>query len=437
MKQNNVCIIGLGYIGLTLAVTLAEKDFQVFGIEKNIEKLEQLKKGKPHFYEKGLNQALLKHKDKNLCLFDKIPDKEINTFIIAVGTPVDKTTKMPQMEYIKGAVNAISPYLRDGQLIVLRSTVPVGVTRNIVLPMLKQKNVCLSFCPERTAEGKALIELKELPQIIGALDQDSMIRSVEIFSRITPLIVKVSSLEAAEIIKLLDNSYRDLNFAYANQVALLCKDLNLDADEVIRSANSGYNRTNISLPGFVGKRFISQPGFVGGACLEKDPYILDNLVNSNYSLIKIAREINEGLPVHVLERIKKHLTETRISEAKIFISGFAFKGQPETDDLRGSSTIDLLNLLKKSEIKNIYGHDFVVKQEDIRKLGIEPCSIEQGFANADIAVFMNNHKFYQDIDIESLVRKMKQGAFLFDGWQLFSNKIKNIDIKYESLGFKK
>ncbi len=432
MKFNNICIIGLGYIGLTLAVTLAKRGFNVSGIEKDLEKLEQLKKGKPHFYEKGLAELLIKHKEKNLELFDKIPsNKKIDTFIVAVGTPIDKVTKMPKMEYVKKAVGEIVPYLREGQLIILRSTVPVGVTRNIVLPILKKKcqNVCLSFCPERTVEGKAIMELSYLPQIIGALNEQSMLHSVEIFSRITPSIVRVSSLEAAEIIKLVDNSYRDLTFAYANEIALICKELNLDAGEVIESANSGYARTN-----------ISRPGFVGGVCLEKDPYILNNLVDSDHSLIKVAREINESLPVHVLERIKKHLKEENRSfkKSKIFISGFAFKGQPETDDLRGSPTIDLLELLKKSQIKNIYGHDFIVKQENIKGLGVEPCSVERGFTDADIAVFMNNHKSYENLKIKNLVKKMKKGALLFDGWQLFSKKLRNINyIKYESIGFKK
>lgn len=432
MKINNICIIGLGYIGLTLAVTLAEKGFQVFGVEKDLKKLEQFKNGKPHFYEKGLAELLIKHKDKNLYLFEKIPEnKNIDAFIIAVGTPVDKNTKVPKMEYIKDAVKGILPNLKEGQLIILRSTVPIGTSRNIVLPMLKEKcqNVCLSFCPERTAEGKALIELKELPQIIGALNEQSMLGSVEIFSRVTSLIVKASSLEAAEIIKLIDNSYRDLTFAYANQIALICKNLNLNAKEIITSANKDYERNNIPLP-----------GFVGGICLKKDPYILDNSVNSYYSLIKIAREINESLPFHVLESIKKHLKEQSKSfeNSKIFISGFAFKGRPETDDLRGSPALDLLELMKKSQIGDIYGHDFIVKQKDIKRLGVEPCSLEQGFDGADIVVFMNNHNNYEDIDINKLVKKAKKDIFIFDGWQLFADKLKNNNyINYESIGFKK
>lgn len=433
MRLNNICVIGLGYVGLTLAVTLAESGFEVFGVERDKEKLEQLRRGEPHFREKGLAELLQKYQGKNLHLFGEIPsDKKIDVFIIAVSTPVDKITKEPRIEYIERAVNEIIPHLEEGQLIVLRSTIPVGISRKLVLPKLRERcqNFYLSFCPERTAEGKALIELKRLPQVIGALNEESMFRSVELFSRVTSTIIKVSSLEAAEMIKLIDNTYRDLHFAFSNQVALICKDLNLDADEIIKAANFGYERNNIACP-----------GYVGGTCLEKDPYILIHSAHSNCGFIRKGREVNENLPLHTLERVKGHLSKDKnspLGEVKVFISGLAFKGDPETDDLRGSPSVTLLNLLKNEGIQNIYGHDFVVQEEYINKLGVKPCSLNMGFEGADVVIFMNNHRSYQDINIENLIRKMKKGGLFFDGWQLFGSAIKlNNHIKYESLGFKK
>lgn len=438
MEPKNICIIGMGFIGTTLAAVLAEAGFNVFGVEKDKGKLEGLKKGNPNFHEDGLAEILLRQVGKGLHLFETIPvDKTIDVFIISVATPVDQKTKIANLDYVKNAITDLLLCLKDGQLVILRSTVPVGTSRNIIFPMLQQKcqNVLLSFCPERTIEGKALVELKTLPQIVGAINQESMDVSVKLFSKISPSIIKTSSLEGAEIVKLINNSYRDFSFAYANQIALICKNLGLDAREVIETANFGYTRSNIAQPGFVGG---GKMGFVGGVCLEKDPYILINSSGLNGGLIKAAREINEGLIPHVFEIIKNSIEEQSFPNAKIFISGFAFKGHPATDDLRGSPAIQLLNLLKEAQAKNIYGHDFVVKSQELEKLGVKPCSIEEGLKDADAAVFMNNHKEYQDIDIQKLAEIMKTKALLFDGWQLFDEKLKNINsINYESIGLKR
>lgn len=439
MEIKNICVIGMGFIGTTLAAVLAEAGFLVYGIEKDREKLEKLKQAKPHFHENGLPEVLVDQLGKNLFLFESIPnDKKIDAFIISVATPVDKDTKKPNLDFVKSAVNDLLPHLKDGQLVILRSTVSVGTSRNIILPMLREKckNVCLSFCPERTIEGKALEELKTLPQIISGIDEKSAELSAQLFSVITPAIVKTSSLESAEIIKLINNSYRDFNFAFANQVAIICKNLGLDAKEVVESANFGYKRSNVLQPGFVAG---NKAGFVGGVCLEKDPYILIASSGMDGGLIKAAREVNEGLVKRVFERVEEHLRQSNIPQdkARIFISGFAFKGHPETDDMRGSPALQLLGFLKNSEIKDIFGHDFVVRQEDIEKLGIKFCSIEEGFKEADVLIFMNNHKKYNEISVRELAEGMKDGALLFDGWQLFSDKLKNVNINYESIGFRK
>ncbi|MDP3883005.1 MAG: nucleotide sugar dehydrogenase [Candidatus Staskawiczbacteria bacterium] len=439
MEIKNICVIGMGFIGTTLAAVLAEAGFVVFGVEKDKEKLELLKQAKPHFHENGLPEVLADQLNKNLFIFDKIPEgRKIDAFVISVATPVDEETKKPDLSHVKSAVQDLLPYLEEGQLVMLRSTVPVGTTRKIVLQILQEKcqNVRLSFCPERTVEGRALEELKTLPQIIGALNEESGNLSSKIFSQITPAIVRTSSLEAAEIIKLINNSYRDFNFAFANQTALICKSLGLDANEVVEAANFGYNRSNVLHAGFVAS---GKAGFVGGVCLEKDPYILSNSSNADTSLIKAARELNQGLVKHVFERAVAHLKEKNIylENANIFISGFAFKGRPETDDMRGSPAIQLLDFFKKSGVKEMHGHDFVVKPKNIEKLGVKVCSLEDAFKVADVLVFMNNHKGYNDISIGSLAKNMKEDALLFDGWQIFSDKLRDSNINYESIGFKK
>jgi len=430
MKINTVCVIGLGYVGLTLATILAKSGFEVFGIEKDKKKLSLLKKRKPHFHEKGLAELLKKTEGKQLHLLQNIPsNKRIDCFIIAVSTPVDEITKEPKIDSIIAATEEIAPYVTSGQLVVLRSTIPVGATRKIVLPILKKRSehFLLSFCPERTAEGKALEELKTLPQVVGGLDQASTDASVELFSKISPLIVGVSSLEAAEIVKLVNNSYRDLVFAYANQVAFICKSLGLNAKEVIDAANLGYPRSD-----------VKSPGVVGGFCLEKDPHILMKSAKYDVSLIKAAKELNESVVGHILHAVQRHLKARGkdSTTARVFICGFAFKGEPETDDLRSSQAIKLLKLLKDKGFSNIYGHDPLVTKKLLRGLGIRPVSIGAGFKDADVAIFMNNHKSYSGLKIEPLSKKMRKGGLIFDGWHMFYDQLWDSNyVKYESLGF--
>ena len=430
MKINTVCVIGLGYVGLTLAAILAKSGFEVFGIEKDERKLSLLKKGRPHFHENGLAELIKRTEGKRLHLLRDIPrNKRIDCFIIAVSTPVDEITKEPKIDYIIAATREIAPYVTSGQLVVLRSTIPVGATRNVVLPILKKrsKNFFLSFCPERTAEGRALEELKTLPQVVGGLDQASTDASVELFSKISPLIVAVNSLEAAEIVKLVNNSYRDLVFAYANQVALICKSLGINAKEVIDAANLGYPRSD-----------VKSPGVVGGFCLEKDPHILMKSAKCDVSLIKAAKELNESVVGHILQAVQRHLkTWGKISKtSKVFICGFAFKGEPETDDIRSSQTIKLLKLLKDKGFSNIYGHDSIVTKKILKGLGARPVSIEAGFKDADVVIFMNNHKSYSGLKIEPLSKKMRKGGLIFDGWQMFYDQLGDSNyVTYESLGF--
>lgn len=434
MRIKNICVIGLGYVGLTLAVVLAEKGFKVLSIERSKDILDILRQGRAHFYEKGLDFLLKKYLNKSLFLFESIPTTEtINAYIIAVGTPIDDNKK-PNLEYIIETVKEISKNLKDEQIIILRSTVPIGTCREIVLPILKETNrrFYLAFCPERTTEGKALEELRTLPQIIGGLDEESVDRATDIFRKVTCTTIEVDSLENAEMNKIMDNTYRDLIFAYANEMSLICKKLGLDGNKVIEAANLGYPRTNIPIP-----------GFVGGTCLLKDPWIFVDCVQQkiNYTpkLASSARLINEGLPNHVFERIKKYLENKKLNnkEVKIFITGLTFKGNPDNDDLRGSTSIDLINKLLAEGFKNISAHDFNIREDRIKELNVAPNNLEEGFAGADIVLIMNNNYRYKDLDIESLIKKMNQGALFFDSWYIYDPKlIKELNwVCYESLGY--
>lgn len=437
MKNKNVCIIGMGYVGLTLALVSAKRGFNVCGIEREPKILESLGNGKPHFYEKGLASLLAEVRGGRIYFSSSIPaDTQFDIFIIAVGTPLDRERQKPVLDFLRAAVKDIAAHMREDALVILRSTVPVGTTRNMASTLLTLKGpgrFFLAYCPERTVEGKALEELTYLPQVIGGIDEESVSRATDFFREITDTVVPLSSLEAAEAAKLLDNSYRDLRFAFANEIALFAKSMGLNAAEVIRAVNFKYPRND-----------IPSPGFAGGPCLEKDPYILLDSVKavSGYApeLIRVARQVNEKLPGEAARRVKAYLADASkdIAVAKIFICGFAFKGRPETDDIRGSPAAELVRILKENGANNVYGHDFVVSPEAIGRLGVKPCDLEDGFRSADCLVLMNNHKGYETLKFDSCFKLMNNSAFVFDGWHLFDpvGLKRYPHIKYEGLGSK-
>lgn len=434
MRAYKVCICGVGYVGLTLAAVMAEKGYEVAGVEIRPDVVDRLSRGEPHFHETGLRELLGKHINKNLRIYSTVPDEVFDAYVITVGTPLKKGAKEPELEYIRRAACEISKHLTNGCLVILRSTVSIGTSRNVVLPALQNgcRDIHLAFCPERTLEGKALEELKYLPQIIGGLDQDSAEMAEDIFRNITPTVIKVSSLETAEMIKLMDNSYRDTSFAFANEVAAICEHAGIDAHEVIKWGKFNYPRTNIPVP-----------GYVGGACLEKDPHILvHSMEKCGYipKLIKQSREIHEQLPAATVERVAGLLGQCgkKLGDCKIFLTGLAFKGEPETDDLRGSPALIFIEALQKSGVGRLQAHDFIVKDEAINALGVEPATVQVGFSGADAVIIANNHNGYKQLDINGLVSTMKKPAILYDSWRLLDKAMfaAEKDVIYEGLGFR-
>jgi UDP-N-acetyl-D-mannosaminuronic acid dehydrogenase len=253
--------------------------------------------------------------------------------------------------------------------------------------------------------------MRSLPQIIGGLDERSADRAEALFRRVTDRIVRVSSLEAAEMIKLINNTYRDLTFAFGNEVALIAERLGLGAQELIHAANVDYPRSN-----------VARPGFVGGPCLEKDALILlDSLHQLDFRprVIEEARKLNRDLPDHVARRIIGRLAELRGSTAglRALVTGFAFKGRPATEDVRGSAAVPLMKQLQAAGIE-VYGHDFCTPEKVIADLGARACTLEEGFAGADAVVIMNNHPGYLEAPLPALARLLRRPAVLFDAWSL-------------------
>lgn len=438
LYNKQVCVIGMGYVGLTLALTFSDLGFKVVGIEKREKVIKNLEEGKAHFHESGLNQILKRELGKGFRFLTSMESSISDVYIIAVGTPVN-IGKRPDFTSLEEISEKLSIILKRGDLVILRSTVSPGTTRNFVIPILEAgsglkagEDFYVSFAPERTIEGNALEELKTLPQVIGGINQESSAQTAKLFKKLNSQVVSVGSLEAAEMVKLANNLCRDVNFAFANELALICDKFNLDAHEVVNAANFGYPRDRIALP---------SPG-VGGYCLTKDPYILTDAAEKNgYSpqLLNIARNINEYMPHYVVSQIEKFLkiSGKKIGQTKFYLLGMAFKGRPETSDIRFSPAIDVLNILRSRGAKNLHCYDAVVSKEEINDLGANFSDFREGFEGADCILLMNNHQALAELDILDYLECVNKPAMLLDSWRIFSpEKILKIDgIKYSNLGF--
>jgi nucleotide sugar dehydrogenase len=358
---------------------------------------------------------------KNLFVSNEIPE-DGDVYIISVGTPViyENGKKKPILTYLDDACNKIGTKIRRGNLIILRSTVPIGTCRNFVKEKLEEvsglkcgPDFQLAFAPERTAEGKALRELRSLPQIIGAFDTDSLEATSAIFRDITPTIIKVESLEAAEMAKLINNTFRDYVFAYSNQIAMIGSKYNINVVDVIKAANEGYPRDPVPLP---------SPG-VGGPCLTKDPHIFSSVIeqfNFDINIFTGSRAINESMHDHVFNSVMDMLKVSgkKVADCNILICGLAFKGNPETGDIRNSSAVEIAELFK-GKVQGIYGYDPVTMTEEIEQYGIKAVSIPEGFKNMDVVLFLNNHKQFEKVNIFDMVRQMCDKPIIYDGWNMF------------------
>ena len=419
--HRDITVVGMGYVGLTLAIVMADSGFNIIGVESDQTRLDLLKKGKSYIHENGLTEILKENVNKNLNFKSEINHSDV--FIISVGTPVSKNTSNnfePNLSYLKKSCEQVGANIKHGNLVILRSTVPVGTTRNIAKIILEKTSglVCgidfhLSFAPERTAEGSALKELRSLPQIIGGYNNDSVNATSAIFRDITSTIVTVESLEEAEMAKLINNSFRDYIFAFSNQVAKLSAKFNINAYKLISNSNKGYVRDTVPYP---------SPG-VGGPCLTKDPYIFSYVAKKasmDNDFFSNSRVINESMHSFVYTRITKALkiVNKNLKDINILFCGLAFKGNPETGDIRDSSSLEIAKLFRGKN-SNLYGYDEVATKDEINSEGFIFHDINLGFEKFDVILFLNNHKNFEKINEFEMVRSMNDNPIIFDGWNLF------------------
>lgn len=434
--QHKVAVFGMGYVGLTLAVSLANRGHQVTGVDVRPELVAQLASGRPHVHEPGLKEMLRVNLSRQQIDFDtSLGGHRQSVYIIAVGTPLDAASK-PDLAALNNVVDAIGVLLKRGDQVMLRSTVPMGTTRKFVVPRLEALSGLragdefhLAFAPERTIEGRAMHELRTLPQVIGGLTPGCVRQAAQFWSTLTPSVVQVASLEASELVKLANNTFRDLSFAFANELALLADQANVDAFDLIRAANEGYPRNPIPLP---------SPG-VGGYCLTKDPILFGagpDGPRQGVTLGRAGRAVNERAalyPVEVVERFARRTGKT-LTDMSVLIVGAAFKGEPETSDMRGAVSIDVANALH-GRVGRLLAWDAVVTPQTLTQHGFKPVSsLDEGIAQADVVLILNNHRL--NVDAEAY-QKETSPRLIFDGWhQLDAGEIEKIPgVTYATMGY--
>lgn len=420
VRFKHIGIVGLGYVGLTLALILADHGFQVRGMDVNLRVRSSLRRGRPHFYEVGLGELLHDHLRGNFEVVDAFDRGECDMYVIAVGTPVDERNH-PRTAALERASASVGRVLKQGDAVILRSTVPVGTTRGVVIPILEKisglvagRDFYVAFAPERTAEGKALEELRRLPQVIGGIDRVSAEVAMNVFNSFTSHSIIVATLEEAEMVKLINNTYRDVTFAFSNELALLCHRWGIDTQRVIEAANRDYERGRVPLP---------SPG-VGGYCLKKDPfiYIASGRKQGIVPLLAVrARQVSEEMVAFLSARIRAFLRERgKIGrQAKICFIGVAFKGDPVTSDVRGSTTLDLATALK-SRRRRLVGYDPAVDRRDLVGSDIRMArDVRAAIRGADIVAVMNNNPAFKTLPLRRLLSSARRPALFVDAWGLY------------------
>lgn len=410
-KEVELAVIGLGRVGLPLALAFASKGLRVMGVEKNPKLGEKIQNAESPFVEEGIQKLLKEETQKGrFSVVSSISQASgAEVILITVGTPLTPDLR-PDLIQLNEVLHELCQNPVEGKLFVLRSTVPPGTTEGVVLELLREKakKFYLAYCPERILEGKALKELETLPEIVGGIDRESSEAATELLKLLNPQkkILRTAP-KVAELAKLFTNIYRYVNFALSNQFALVCEYYGVDAYEAIRVANEGYARSNIPLP-----------GPAGGPCLYKDGYMLNYTPFIDF--IKAAWHLNESLPLYLAERMRRELGS--LLGKKVALLGLAFKA--DVDDDRDSPAVKLLNTLKAMGCK-VHAHDPFLK----------PTPLEEVLSNADAVVLAVNHTSFKNLREEDISRLAKPNCLVVDCWGWFNpSRVKEVGLRYLGLG---
>jgi UDP-N-acetyl-D-mannosaminuronic acid dehydrogenase len=377
-KPDIVVVGGCGRVGLPLGIAFADAGLSVVLYDVDHVAVDRVRAGKMPFEEPGAQELLgpLLADGVLAPTVDPAVISDAEHVIIVIGTPVDEHLN-PDLKCVTRAIDGLLEHLRDGQHVVLRSTVYPGVTAMVEKHIADAGlDLDVSFCPERIAEGKALVELRELPQIVSGRTERAVKRSEALFGHLTQKIVHLG-VEEAELAKLFTNTWRYIKFAAANQMFMIANDYGLDFERIRSALSESYPRAT-DLPG---------PGFAAGPCLLKDTMQLAAFHENNFALGHASMIINEGLPLYVVGRLERRFD---LSTMTVGILGMAFKG--ESDDMRSSLSYKLKRLLRFKAARVLCTDPFVRDDQDLEPL-------ESVLAHSDVLLIGAPHKAYADLDV--------------------------------------
>ena len=427
-----ICVIGLGQVGLPTALTFCQSGFDVTGHDINKDLLSSLNQSKAPFEEKGLEELLTS------CItsgrFHTISDveesvKTNDVIIVCVATPLTSSV-MPDLSYLEKACQSISSLSLENKLVIIESSIPPGTFKGLVIPIFEKKlklgkDFWAAFVPERLAPGTALSEIKTTPRVIGHVDEKSGHLAKSLYQKIITSQVVSTSVEVAEVSKLVENAFRDVNVAFANEVGLICENYGIDVAEIIRVCNS-HPRVKLLQPG---------PG-VGGPCLPKDPYLLLNPRGKkpiDSKIIIDSRKINDNMPYHVVDLIigALHDEGKEPSKSTILVLGVAYKAN--VSDTRFSPANEIISKLVKD------GCDVLVfdPKTDETFGGQRTKDLWKSISLSDVVVIVTDHDEFKKLEPVKIKNAMKNSPIIVDTRRIFSRKqIEDLGMKYISVGYK-
>ncbi|MEJ5240121.1 MAG: UDP-N-acetyl-D-mannosamine dehydrogenase [Anaerolineales bacterium] len=400
MNFKTLCVLGLGYIGLPTASTFATHGLNVIGVDINAHVIETLRNGGIHLHEPGL-RTLVEAAFKSGHLRVSQQPAEADAFIIAVPTPFlddrygeyeGRFYKMADLSAVKAASEAIVPYLRKGNLVVLESTSPPGTTEKVVAPILERSGLkagvdfYLAYSPERVLPGQILRELIENARVIGGVTPESARAGRDLYATFVKGEIVLTDATTAEMVKLMENTYRDVNIAIANEFARLAERLGVNVWEAIALANR-HPRVKILSPG---------PG-VGGHCISVDPWFLVEAAPDLAQLIRTAREVNDGQPRFVVEKVRKALGG-ELRDRRIAALGLAYK--PDVDDLRESPAIEVIHLLQR-EGARVKAFEPFKPDAHVEGVFAVP-TLEQALAEAELILVLVRHTTFLQLEPQAI-----------------------------------
>jgi len=429
------CIFGLGRIGLPISLICADSGHEVVGIDINRDLVDSLREGKLTFSEPGTEELLGRHLYKNF--YPKHASGEIISdlrkaeyIMIAVGTEFAKYPRMPRFSTLFTIIGNLVKSGLKSKTIILRVTLPIGTTDK-VKKMIEEKtgfkegiDFWLAFVPERIMEGKAIQEERSLPKIVGCYSDAGFSKVEQFLQKIGGEVIRVSSPRTAEFIKLIDNSWRNTRFAFANELASLAEVNRIDVVEAINSANQGYKRNQ-----------IATPGPVSGYCLGKDPYLLE------FAFEKIARKRGFNSIWYYGRRASDWLCEKIIEEVegkRVLIAGLSFK--EDIDDFRYSHGIEIAGILVGKgysvSVCDPYldKNDYTRLPENVEQKVTKFDSLESAIGHADTVIFATRHREYLNLDLAKILGTRKEPIKVIDLWNVFRDKLDEETTIYKSLG---